>query len=217
MANLRFDARTLRFHWGALAALALLVSGGPAAASGDGFSDVSFTVSGGPNAWILDFTVIPIDPANMENKSYISMFQIGAEAGTAFASPIGYGVAEIGGETTWQGTKDVVPSLKQSSPGGITGFETLVTSVDAPTDVSWTVVLASGSFLNDFYVNGGYQATVTDIGVAHFSGVTAAVPEAGTVQLLLLGLGAVAGACGLQRRRRAAALTSAGTGARSCG
>jgi hypothetical protein len=183
-----------------IAALALLGLGTPAVASGDGFANVSFTVSGGPNAWILDFTVVPTDPANMENKSYIALFEIGVEGGTAFTQPSGYTATLIGGDTAWQGDKNVVASLKQSSPGGITGFETLVTSADAPTEVSWTVTLASGSFLNDFYVNGAYRATVTDTGIAHFVGMTPAVPELGTVPLMLLGLGGVTGV--LLRRRR---------------
>jgi hypothetical protein len=201
MLIFKSNARMLGLPCGEIAALALLGFSACAAASGDGFSDVSFTVSGGPNAWVLDFTVIPANPSNMENKSYISSFQVGVEGGTVFASPAGYVATLIGGETAWQGNNGVVPGFRQSFPGGISGFETLVTSAEAPTDVSWTVALASGSTLNDFYVNGAYQATVKDIGVAHFDDITPAVPEAGTLQLMLLGLGVVAGSLWVQRRR----------------
>jgi hypothetical protein len=190
------DARVQWLRSFAIAALVSLGSNLPAAAA-DGFSDVSFTVSGSAGAWLLDFTVIPINPSNMENQSYIATFQIGVEGGTTLSQPAGYAATLIGGATAWQGNKNVVPTLEQSAPGGISGFESLVTTAAAPTAVSWSVVLASGSTLNDFYLNGAYQATVSDNGVALFA---PAIPESGTFALMLLGLGAAAAFFAARRR-----------------
>ena len=63
----------------ATAGLASFLMTTPASAAGDGFSDVSFAVSGSPGAWLLNFTVTALKPFSMEPKSFIKTFTIGPE------------------------------------------------------------------------------------------------------------------------------------------
>ena len=192
----------------------------PAAAAGDGFSDVSFAVSGSPGAWLLEFTVTATNRnrANMEPKSFIDVFTIGAKGGAPFAQPAGFTASVSGGSTSWNGMVAAGPptpgnSLKLAYPDGIGGFETLVASAEAPTSVSWSVRLASGSFTQDFYVGGDrYVPTVSDTGTATVGGVVPAIPEPETASLLLLGLGALAFAA---RRRRGVPKLRKGSGAKA--
>lgn len=192
MVNTRFIVSRQAAGLQALVALGLLLSNAPASAAGDGFSDVSFTVSGAPNAWIVDFTVVPLQPSNMAIGSYISTFQLGVEGGTDLAQPGTYLATTIGGATAWTGAKGVSPNFYLSAPGGISGFETLVSTLAAPTDIGWSVSLASGTTLNDFYVHGAYQATVSDSGIAHVGGTVSPAPEVSTASLMAMGLGTIA-------------------------
>ena len=190
----------------ATAGLASMLTTTPAAAVGDGFSDVSFAVSGSPGAWLLNFTVTATNPSNMEPKSFIKTFTIGPEGGAAVAQPFGFSATTMGGSTTWNGmvaagAPTPANSLRLAFPGGIGGFESLVTSDAAPTSVAWSVLLASGNFTQDFYVGGDvYVPTVSDSGVAFSNVVMPPVPEPEIAGLMLLGFGALVAA---SRRKRA--------------
>lgn len=178
----------------ALGVVALSLLGGVAAA---GPVDVTFSVSGTPGAWVLDFNVVNnLNPATMD--VYFFGVELGARNIVDSPPPYDpnlniswnnfpYGGSDTTYDNVWtDGTSTFVTLL----PGQhLSGFKALVTSVDVPSEVKF---FAFGWALGEAYSGTDYFSSPYNPG---FEGV-ATVPAPAS-----LGVIGLAGVFASRRRR----------------
>jgi hypothetical protein len=176
--------------------------------------DVSFTVTGSPGAWLLDFSVT--NNLGGTNSIYYLNLQlpatsiVGSPAGWSYSSVnnpwsnTAYGGSSIVYNNPWRvsGNSPIMPSGPMISSGQtLSGFEVMDTDLVAPTSVLWTAFATLGTYNGpgcfSCGVNPGFEGLALDPPVA--------TPLPGTLPLFAGGLGAL-GLLGWRRKRKAATL-----------
>ncbi len=170
---------------------------------------VGYTVTGSTDDWTLDFTVTNNIPAAADQKVYFFGVDISPTDETGF--PSGWttyvdwntsdGGEGIGDNITFPNGWITDLGAGIASGASLSGFEVLVTTATAPTDVAWFAYGFGGSYAGDWNYfdnaeNPGFQ------GGSSITSTTPTIPEPSTFVLALTGLGL----SGLIRKRIVSAL-----------
>lgn len=215
-----------RTRIGSIASKCVVVSALLALSSGSVFATavgVSFTTSGGPGAWVLNFSFTNNVPGQV-----LYFFGVNLPTQDVVSSPSGFLNCWSSGcsRTTINPSIDLAPvtttlnetfndlwHISQGSQSAIafgntaSGFEALANSAAAPTSVDWFAFTADGSGTSPYLGNEnvpyggdclsfeGVTCPVQDQENPLFSGTAAsAAPEPGTLFLLTTGLAGLGGA-----------------------
>ena len=183
--------------------------------------DVSYTVSGSPGAWVLDFSVTN----NLGGTNSIYYLNVGLPTTSIVGSPAGwayssannpwsnaaYGGSSVVYNNPWRvsGNSSVMnPGAMISSGQTLSGFEVLDTDLVAPASVLWTAFATLGTYNGPGCFNCGVNPGFEGVGLDPPWQPTTppiATPLPAALPLFAGGLGAL-GLLGWRRKRKAAAL-----------
>ncbi len=202
-------SRKLLMFVAAATVLLAFALGNPASASADPLG-VTYTITGGPGNWTLDFSVTNNIVGAPNQVFYFfgvylpgspvtgSPALIPADPGLVFNPSLVFGGSDTNYNDTWLGNVDPA----NAHPGSTTsGFDVLVTSLAAPSSVQWFGFTEDTNFLPTYTGGGqintkGSESFYADVSPG-FEGLAtgttnATVPEPGTLALLTSALFALA-------------------------
>jgi hypothetical protein len=183
--------------------------------------DVSYTVSGSPGAWVLDFSVTN----NLGGTNSIYYLNVGLPTTSIVGSPAGwayssannpwsnaaYGGSSVVYNNPWRvsGNSPVMnPGAMISSGQTLSGFEVLDTDLVAPASVLWTAFATLGTYNGpgcfSCGVNPGFEGVGLDPPWQPTTPLIA-TPLPAALPLFAGGLGAL-GLLGWRRKRKAVVL-----------